>query len=365
MICRSCHKTAPDGPYCALCGKPQEIRRQGHKRGNGQGTAYKRGKTWTGVRAGYQYQDEDGNHRKRQTKGGFATKKEALEWASTNIVQEVYSPKLIELWQLYEKNDLPKLSKNKQTAYKIARNKLEPLMGTQIHLLTLEALQSAVNDKCRTYYPAHDCKTVLSQLYKKALASNNGLVVKNLADYLVMPPLEEKEAVPFTADEVKAFWTIYDKGDYFAGYILLLIYTGMMPAELMACKKDMVDLDKLEIFGCGAKTKSRRKSVIAFPEILRPVVETLLSYKTKNNKLLTVGRDPFYEEYYACLARAGVRKLPPYSCRHTFGTEAVRLGAHPAIIQKLLRHSNQRTQERYTHIGADEAHEVLKSVARG
>ena len=238
-------------------------------------------------------------------------------------------------------------------------------MGTQIHLLTLEALQDAINAKCKTYYPAHDCKTVLSQLYKKAMANNNCPVSKNLADFLVMPQYEEKEAVPFTADEVKAFWTLYDKGDYFAGYILLLIYTGMMPAELMACTKDMIDLEKLEIFGCGAKTKSRKKSAIVFPEILRPVVETLLSYKTKGNKLLTVGRDPFYEEYYACLERAQVRKLPPYSCRHTFGTAAVKLGAHPAVIKKLLRHSNQRTQERYTHISTDEQHEALKDVARG
>ena len=365
MICRSCHKTAPDGAYCIFCGKPQDIRRTGHKRGNGQGTALKRGKTWTGFRTGYTFCDEDGIHRRRPSKGGFATKKDALEWASSSSVQETYSPKLIELWAQYEANDLPKLSKNRQTAYKIARRRLDTLMGTPIHLLTLEALQNCLNAECKTYYPAHDCKVVLSQLYKKALASNNGLVTKNLADYLVMPQLEEKEAVPFTADEVKAFWELYDKGDYFVGYILLLIYSGMMPAELLACKKDMVDPDALEITGCGAKTKTRKKSVLVFPEILRPVVESLLSLYPKSDKLIAINKDNFYTEYYECLKRANVRKLPPYSCRHTFATDAVRLGAHPAVIQKLLRHSNQRTQERYTHISAAEAHEALKEVSRG
>ena len=362
MICRYCHKTAPDGLYCIFCGKRQDVPRQAHKRGNGQGTAYKRGKTWTGVRAGYQFTDDDGNHRKRQTKGGFATKKEALEWASTKTFLETHSPKLIELWELYETNDLPKLSKSKQTAYKIARKRLEPLMGTQIHLLTLEALQQAVN-AAKTYYPARDCKTVLSQLYKKALASNNGLVVKNLAEYVTLPALEETEAKPFTEEELKAFWDLYDKGDYFVGYILLMCYSGMMPAELLNCKKSMVDLDKCEIFGCGAKTKSRKKSAIVFPEILRPVVESLL--KSKGEKLLTINKDNFYIEFYDCLERAKVRKLPPYSCRHTFGTEAVKLGVHPAVVQKLLRHSNQRTQERYTHLSSAEAHDALKVVSRG
>ena len=362
MICRYCHKTAPDGLYCIFCGRRQDVPRQAHKRGNGQGTAYKRGKTWTGVRAGYQYTDEDGNHRKRQTKGGFSTKKEALEWASTKTFLETHSPKMIELWELYETNDLPKLSKSKQTAYKIARKRLEPLMGTQIHLITLEALQQAVN-AAKTYYPARDCKTVLSQLYKKALASNNGLVTKNLADYVTLPQLEETEAKPFTAEELKAFWDLFDKCDYFVGYILLLCYSGMMPAELLNCKKSMVDLDKCEIIGCGAKTKSRKKSAIVYPEILRPVVESLL--KSKGEKLLAINKDNFYIEFYDCLERAKVRKLPPYSCRHTYGTEAVKLGVHPAVVQKMLRHSNQRTQERYTHLTSEEAHEAVNLFARG
>ena len=362
MICRYCHKAAPDGLYCIFCGRRQDVPRQAHKRGNGQGTAYKRGKTWTGVRAGYQFTDDEGLHRKRQTKGGFATKKEALEWASTKTFLETHSPKLIELWELYETNDLPKLSKSKQTAYKIARKRLEPLMGTQIHLLTLEALQQAVN-AAKTYYPARDCKTVLSQLYKKALASNNGLVVKNLADYVTLPQLEETEARPFTADELKAFWDLFDKGDYFVGYILLMCYSGMMPAELLSCKKSMVDLDACEIFGCGAKTKSRKKSAIVYPEILRPVVESLL--KSKGEKLLAINKDNFYIEFYDCLERAKVRKLPPYSCRHTYGTEAVKLGVHPAVVQKMLRHSNQRTQERYTHLTSEEAHEAVNLFARG
>lgn len=362
--CKKCGAQLPDGAiYCHMCGRKQEATRSAHKRGNGQGTAYRRGSTWEGQRPGYQYTDENGLHRVRPRKCGFATKREALEWASSSSSTEIYSPKLIELWTLYEQNDLPKLSKNKQTAYRIARKRLEPLMGAQIHLLTLEALQGAVNASCDTYYPAHDCKTVLSQLYKKALASNNGLVTKNLAQFLVLPDLKDKEPIPFSAEEVTAFWTLWDKGDYFVGYILLLCYSGMMPAELLACKKSMVDLDKCEIFGCGAKTKSRRKSAIVFPEILRPVVEALLN--SKGDKLIHVNKDKFYEEYYACLERAGVRKLPPYSCRHTFGTEAVKLGIHPAVVQKLLRHSNQRTQERYTHLSSAEAHDALKGVSRG
>lgn len=113
----------------------------------------------------------------------------------------------------------------------------------------------------------------------------------------------------------------------------------------------------------SAKTKSRKKSAIVYPEILRPVVESLL--KSKGEKLLSINKDNFYIEFYDCLERAKVRKLPPYSCRHTYGTEAVKLGVHPAVVQKMLRHSNQRTQERYTHLTSEEAHEAVNLFARG
>ena len=363
MICRFCHKEAVDAPYCCFCGKPQIIQRTQRKRGNGQGTAIKRGKTWTAFRAGYQFVDDEGLHRVRPSKGGFATKKEALEWAATTTETLGKSPKLIELWEEYKKHDLPKLSANRQTAYKIARNKLEPLMARQLHTITLKELQSTIDDACSSYYTARDCKTVMKALYKKAMSDNNSPVVKNVAEFIVLPKLDEAEATPFTNEELKKLWDLFDSNDYFVPYILLMCYTGMMPVELLSCKKDMVDTTKREIFGCGAKTKTRKGTAIAYPDILRPVVDAIM--KKDGDKLIHINKDAFYAEFYSCLERAGVEKHVPYSCRHTFGTEAVKLGVHPAVIQKMLRHSTQKTQERYTHLSSKEVHDALEGISRG
>lgn len=363
MICRHCHQSVVDAPFCCLCGKRQEIQRTARKRGNGQGTAVRRGKTWTGFRAGYQFVDDDGLHRVRPSKGGFATKKEALEWASSTTEFRDGSPKLIELWTQYSKNQLPKLSANRQTAYKIARNKLSPIMGRQIHTLTLAELQELINRVCPSFYTARDCKTVLRALYRLSMADNASLVRINLADAIVLPMLEEAEATPFTPDELAKLWALFDQHDYFVPYILLMCYTGMMPVELLVCKKSFVDTEKQEIFGCGAKTKERKNTPIVYPDILRPVVEVLL--KTDGEKLVHMNKDKFYTEFYACLDRAGVEKHVPYSCRHTYGTEAVKLGVHPAVVQKMLRHSSQKTQERYTHLSSKEVHDALAGISRG
>lgn len=362
MICRYCHQSVADAPFCGLCGRRQEILRAGKKRGNGQGTALKRGKTWTGIRPGYRFIDDEGYHRVRPSKGGFATKKDALEWASSSVEIREGSPKLIELWEQYKTSELPKLSANRQSAYKTARKKLEPFMGRQIHTLTLAELQDLINEKCPTFYTARDVRTILKAMYKRAMI-DYPIIQKNLADFLVLPKMEEHEATPFTPDELAKLWNIFDKKDYFVPYILLMCYTGMMPAELLACKKENVDTEKQEIVGCGAKTKTRKKSPIVYPDILAPVVDTIMA--SDGGKLIRINKDFFYDEYYACLERAGVEKKVPYSCRHTYATEAVKLGVHPAVVQKMLRHSTQKVQERYTHLSAEEAHEAAKLFSRG
>ena len=83
MICRKCHREAPEGPYCALCGAKQSVSPKTEKavrhRGNGMGTVFKRGKTWTAQRTLYITVDENGKrHRKYATKSGFATKRDAI-----------------------------------------------------------------------------------------------------------------------------------------------------------------------------------------------------------------------------------------------------------------------------------------------
>lgn len=384
VLCKKCGCELPENAaYCFLCGKAVNYTPTPKKRGNGQGTAVKRGKTWTGFAPGYSFFDEDGKrHRVRPSKGGFATKKEALAWATSDKAKERPLPRLIDLWQGYSSNDLKKLSKSKQTAYKIARTRLESIISRRIDTLSVDDLQAVVNKECDSYYPAKDMKSVLSKLYQRAMASNsnNGRITQNLSDFIVLPSLEEKEAVPFSESEVQALWKAFETGDTFVGYILLLCYTGMMPGELLACKKSMVDLEHCEIHDAGAKTAVRKQSAIVFPVFLKPLVEQLLSLRvennnTKNDKLLTMNKDNFYKAFYESIERAGIdnppfigkngredHRLTPYSCRHTYGTEAVKLGVHPAVIQKMLRHSNTKTQERYTHLGAVEVHEAANQL---
>lgn len=336
------------------------------KRGNGQGSARKRGKTWTAIWT-IGTIVEDGRLRQiRQTKGGFRTKTDALAYAANppTETETAKTPTLQDYWEIWSAASLPKLSQSKQTAYKIAKKKVERIMLLPVDKLTIKILQEAVDAKASTYYPAKDIKTVLSHLYRRAVAEE--WVSTNLADYIELPPLEEEETNPFTEAELKIFWAAYGKGDSFIGYILLMIYTGMMPGELMRLKKDMIDWEKREIVGTGLKTKKRKVTPIVFPEMVSPVLLDLCQRsQSRVGNVLCMNKDRFYEEFHAALHRCGVRDLKPYSCRHTTATALALGNIAPSVIQEVMRHTKFSTTQRYIHPDTAAAHAAVNAMTQG
>lgn len=366
MICVKCGKEAPDAPYCALCGWKQTAAvKQRTRRGNGEGRVWKRGNSWYAQVTLYtQATIVDGKRvykQKRRTKGGFATKRDALDYISTLRSNEGRKmPTVLELYTAWETNDMPKLGASKQGAYKIARERIDSIMGRKIDTLTVAELQALVNREAPSYYPARDIKTLLSHIYKKALPDQ--YVMDNLAQYIVLPELNEKESEPFTADEVQKIWSAFSNGDAFSGYFLLMIYTGMMPGELFACTKSMIDYEKREIWGCGKKTEKRKKEVpIVFPDFIAPVLETLCNI-SDDERLQPQGHNQWYDDYHAAAKRMGIRDLPPYSCRHTTGTEAAKLNLNAAVIQNVMRHAKITTSQKYIHLGPETAHAAVNQM---
>ena len=366
MVCRACKKEVPDGPFCSQCGVKQEKpTKNPRKRGNGTGTVFKRGNRWCAQITKYSFiEQEDGTLKKIRryvTKGGFGTKKDAINYLPTLMdAPSKKPPKLIDLWQHYEENSLPKLGKSKQIAYKKARSRLDSLMSRQITDLTTSDIQDVINKNSSSYYTARDMKTVLSHLYQIAMADQ--FVPANLSEHIVLPELEEKEATPFTEKEVDTMWKAFADGDTFVGYLLVMIYSGMMPGELFACRKDMIDFERCEIWGCGKKTKKRKKEVpIVFAECVKPVLIELCE-SVDGDLIMPTKKDYWYAKYHKCTKRLGIRDLDAYSCRHTTGTEAAKQNLSASTIQKIMRHSKITTSQRYIHLGETEAHAGMNSI---
>ena len=67
-------------------------------------------------------------------------------------------------------------------------------------------------------------KALLSHLYKRAVAEGNART--NLAEFIRLPLLQEKEMQPFQEQKLKKLWSDYVSEDRFIGFNLLMVYTG-------------------------------------------------------------------------------------------------------------------------------------------
>ena len=105
MECIKCKQPLQDDfLYCPYCGKKQitQKTKTSRSRPNGTGTVYKRGKTWTASYVhGYVIQEDGKLKTVRSTKGGFRTKKEAMEFLpALQNAPERKVPNLLELWEI-------------------------------------------------------------------------------------------------------------------------------------------------------------------------------------------------------------------------------------------------------------------------
>lgn len=367
MECVKCKKEIEDDSvFCRFCGKKQITQKDktNRSRPNGTGTVYKRGKTWTASYVhGYIIHEDGTTKTVRSTKGGFRTKKEAMEYLPTlQNVQTRKVPKLTELFELYKgSKKYQSLSDSRKEKYTIAWRKLESIWFWRIDLLTTFDLQNVVDSQADTYYTARDLKNLLSKLYQMALPDE--FVKSNLSDYIELPPLNAKAQQAFQTEEIAALWNDYTSGNWWTGYILLMIYTGMMPGELLDARKDNIDWQGRQIVGAGKKTKERKETPIVLADFILPVVADLCEH-TDGDKLIRINKDRFYDTYYSVLERAGCRRLTPYSCRHTAATTLALENIPPSIIQKIMRHAKFSTTEKYIHINIEPMREAINLLQK-
>ena len=338
-------------------------------RGNGQGTAYKRGNVWEAqVIIGWKLPTD--SSRKpvpiKRRKSGFKTKKEAIAYCETlrngGIETVKEAPRLSAYWETYKNGEFEQLSKSKQTAYRIAWNKLKPIHDVRVNLLTVDLLRKTVSDACPTYYPARDCRSLLSNLFN--LAGADGFASKDLPSYIVLPALEEKEQEAFSETEQAALWKLYESGDRSAAIPLLMIYTGMMPGEAQKLKVENIDLKNRIIVNSGMKTKVRKKTPVVIAENILPLLEDLIQ-NAYSQYIWKQNETEWYSLYYSALEKAQCRRLTPYSCRHTTATAlAITEGVAPQTVRRVMRWSTSKMLDRYAHPEMSDALAAVDSIRK-
>lgn len=339
-------------------------------RANGTGTAYRRGRTWTAcVTMDWAFPEDPSKPKKpiRKTKGGFPTRTAALNYCPTLLAggheKPAEAPRLSSYWKTYSEGPMQKISKGKQSAYRTAWNKLKPVHNVRVDVLTVDLLQKTIDDACKTFDPAKDCKSLLSNLFEIAAAEKQ--VVRDLPSFIALPEHEETEPIPFNKEEQKKIWKAYDDGDIRAARHLLMIYTGMMPGEMMNLRVEHIDLNSRTIMRAGLKTKIRKRTPVVLADCILPVVEDLIAHAMPSGYIWPRNEKRWYDEYHAVLTENGCRDLPPYSCRHTTATAlAVDKNVAPQTIKKIMRWSTVKMLDHYAHPDTSDALQGVNTMAK-
>lgn len=362
MICRRCKKEIPEGSaFCNFCGAKQEISRTPKKRGNGTGTVWKLPNgSWIATHTTL-YKDAEGHVRKKTKSKCFAKKSDAL-LALGSMKEETRQPKdipLATLWYEYTHSvEYDKLSDSQRDKMGFAWKRWEDLRHRGIATLTISDIKTQIVKKTNSFYPARDMKVCLSHLYD--IAVEKEVVPSRKTDSVDIPfeqPKAKREV--WTEAEVAALWKDYETHP-FTGYLLIMCYCGLRFGEISTIRLENIHLDERYMIG-GIKSDAGIDRQIPIPARIDPVLRALIP--DSKEYLMEIPKLTFYDMYSLTISRAGLRPLPPHTCRHYFFSRMTAAGVQGGIIAEVGGHADYLTTlKNYVRIPLEDKLKAVDSI---
>lgn len=362
MECIHCHKDIPyDAKYCHLCGKQQTVQPKRHRRHRpqSQGTITK----LSGQRANPYWArlpaDYSSGIPVRESVGCYPTYAAAAEALS----KALYTPEQVEkkqesvtLQNIYDRfiasHYFENLSKSAQGSHRTAWTYLSQCATMPVSSINRDTFQGPIDEmrnnglKRETMAKA---RNLASLLCKEAMGL--GLMMVNYGQLVQLPRVDTEPAKPFSTDQISRIWSAADNGDKDAMTVLVLIYTGMRPGELLS-----TDIAKhLNVDGPywfirhGSKTVAGRNRIIPIPKILHRVIEQLVDGRN-SGPLIAAEQGGFWRvdnwrprRFNKLVTRLGLEGHTPYSCRHTYADLQKRKQVSPEVMMRIMGHADYST----------------------
>ena len=352
MNCPKCAKTIPDDAIlCCYCGKKLVKSRNSRQRGNGTGTAFKRGRTWTArVTIGWEYVDGK-KVQKFRTKGGFATKTAAENYCYT-LKTDNKIPKATETFQQiydrWQKEYEDRIASTTMATYKAAWKYYKKLYPVQIVDLTVAQLQECINECPKGRSTLNDMRTVCSLVFRYAIINN--IVEKNPAQFLYVNAKKKGTRPAFTADELEKIRKAIGTEPY-ADYVYFMCLTGFRPNEMLSLKKDAYDKAQNALIG-GFKTEAGTNRFIPVNKKLAPILAQRMAsdseyiFPRSDGSLMD---DEHFRKYCfnPLMVALGIEGKVPYSCRHTFANLLKNVKGSDTDKAALMGHSDASMTKYY------------------
>lgn len=359
--CIKCAAPLPSGAaFCPACGKKQAPeRRKYKKRSNGTGNITKlsgnRSKPWLARKNGISI-------------GTFSTRAEAqkaLERLTDVSVTDKYNLTLKQVYDRWHaehgRNIAEKTLKDYEWAFKLCA----PLHDRKIRSILrsdYQALIIAQEAKGRSKGTCNKVRVVLGMLGRWAY--EEGITLTNNADNLSTAAKQLSTREIFLEADIKA---IKKSKLPAADIALILISCGCRPGELF--KVPLADCFDDYFIG-GSKTEAGKDRVIPIgPDGLAAYRKIRDKAKADGAPLLIAGYQGSHvhanyakREWKTLMEEIGRQGLPPYTCRHTYITNAIRSGMELPVLEAIVGHVDRETTKIYTHLRAGDLVDAVQGL---
>lgn len=381
MICVKCGKTAPDGPYCALCGAPQQRTRNTHRRGNGQGSVYRtaNGKYKAVITVGY-FIGDDGHLHRRTRSTVKALKKDAV--AALTALRTAPPPEkaAVTFKTLFDRW-LPTHRAGKSTinCYKAAIKHFAPLYGLPFADVAVDDLQECIDTCPHGKRTRENMRAAVGLMYKYALPRRLVPDRLNLADYLTVTGDAAAHRDAFTPEQIEAIRQGVGKAPG-ADLVYALIYLGYRPSEYLAL--DCADYDELRrCFVAGAKTEAGIGRTVTISPKIQPIIDALISGRHSGPVIQAPGGGWWSLKawtervFYPALEAVGIdnpiveiaggktrHQYTPHSCRHTFATLLKRVDGADKDKMELIGHASAEMTRYYQDVALSDLRRLTDAI---
>lgn len=319
----------------------------------------------------YRYTDWQGKRRK-STKRGFATKREAEEWLRNFLITQKadFDMKFEDFWKMYYADMETRLREHTMRTKKyIVELKILPYFGNKrVNDITAADIRQWQNELIKMGYSPTYLKTInnqLSAIFNYAIRYYD-LKSNPCAKAGSMGKSKAEEMDFWTGEEFRRFIdSVMNKRLSYMAF-MTLYWTGMRLGELLALNPKDVDLEKRTI----SITKSyqrlgkkdvitppktpKSKRVITIPEFLaadiKDYMDSLYDLQ-ENDRLFPITKYYLEHEMQRGIKESGVKRIRVHDLRHSHASMLIELGFSPLEIANRLGHEKvETTLNTYAHL---------------
>ena len=319
----------------------------------------------------YRYTDWQGKRRK-STKRGFATKREAEEWLRNFLITQKadFDMKFEDFWKIYCADMETRLREHTMRTKKyIVELKIFPYFGNKrVNDITAADIRQWQNELIKMGYSPTYLKTInnqLSAIFNYAVRYYD-LKSNPCAKAGSMGKSKAEEMDFWTGEEFRRFIdSVMNKRLSYMAF-MILYWTGMRLGELLALNPKDVDLEKRTIAitksyqRLGKKDvitppkTSKSKRVITIPEFLaadiKDYMDSLYDLQ-EDDRLFPITKYYLEHEMQRGIKESGVKRIRVHDLRHSHASMLIELGFSPLEIANRLGHEKvETTLNTYAHL---------------